>query len=278
MKLTLLGTGGPRPDPERHASSLVVEVDDRYLMFDCGRGAVMQTVRAGLPLAAIDPVFITHHHYDHISDLGDVILSTWLAGRPGTLRIHGPRGTRAIVGALIERVYAKDIRFRAEGEPAIGGWKPVEVIERDDGLVAEGERWRVLTAEVRHGQGLGIPNFDWVTLGYRLEAGGKVLAIGGDTIPCAGLDRLAAGADVLVISCYLAEREVDNDHARRLVQHLFLTSTQAGEIAERNGVRRLVLTHFRKKSPELMRALEDEVRSAFTGELVIGHDLLSISV
>lgn len=241
MKITLLGTGGPRPDPERMGSALVVETGGEHLLFDCGRGAVVQLVRAGVPLDRVNPVFVTHHHYDHISDLGDLILSTWLQGRPGPLRIFGPRGTSDIVSSLVRRVYAMDIRFRTEGEPAVGGWKPVEAADVGPGLVHSTNRWLVYADEVVHGQGLGIPDFDWVTFGYRLEAEGKAIAISGDTIPCEGLDRVARGADILVQCCYLAGREVTGEHAHRLTTHLFATSTQAGEVARRNGVKRAYL-------------------------------------
>ena len=278
MKITLLGTGGPRPDPARQGSSLVVRVGEEWLLFDCGRGAVTQLVRAGAPLEKLNPVFITHHHFDHISDLGDVILSTWLQGRPGALRVYGPAGTADIVTALIDRVYAKDIRFRAEGEPAVGSWKPVEVEETGAGLVCEGGGWKAYAEVVEHGQGLGIPDFDWVTLGYRLEAAGKTLAISGDTIPCAGLDRLARGADVLVLCCYLAEAEVNDAHTERLTRHLFPSSAQAGKIATEAGVKKLVLTHFRQKSDHLMRAIEEDVRRDFDGEVILGRDLLEVDV
>ena len=278
MKITLLGTGGPRPDPARQGSSLVVRVGDEWLLFDCGRGAVTQLVRAGALLEKLNPVFITHHHFDHISDLGDVILSTWLQGRPGALRVYGPAGTADIVTALIERVYAKDIRFRAEGEPAVGGWKPVEVEETGAGLVCGGGGWKVHAEHVEHGQGLGIPDFDWTTLGYRLEAAGKTLAISGDTIACEGLARLARGADVLVLCCYLAEAEVTDAHTERLTRHLFPSSAQAGKIAAEAGVKKLVLTHFRQKPEHLMRALEEDVRRDFGGEVILGRDLLEVEV
>ena len=278
MRITLLGTGGPRPDPARQGSSLVVHAGEKWLLFDCGRGAVTQLVRAGVPLGQVNPVFITHHHYDHISDLGDVILSTWLQDRPGALRVFGPAGTADIVSALIDRVYARDIRFRAEGEPAVGGWKPVAVSETGAGLVHDDGGWKVFAEFVEHGQGLGIPDFDWTTLGYRLEAEGKIVAISGDTIPCEGLDRLARGADVLVLCCYLAEAEVIDAHAERLTRHLFLSSAQAGKIAASAGVKKLVLTHFRAKPESLMRAIEEDVRRDFDGEVILARDLLEVEV
>ena len=84
MKLTLLGTGGPLPDPDRHGPAAILQIGNKYLLFDAGRGVVRQIVRAGIPLERVNPVFITHHHYDHIGDLADVILTSWLQGRKHT--------------------------------------------------------------------------------------------------------------------------------------------------------------------------------------------------
>jgi ribonuclease Z len=115
-------------------------------------------------------------------------------------------------------------------------------------------------------------------LGYRLEGQGKVVAIGGDTVACAGLDTLARDADVLVLSCYLAQQEIDNEGFARLSQHIIASSGQVGKIASQCGVRKLVLTHFRRKTAELMRSLAQDVQADFAGELYIGADLMTIGI
>jgi ribonuclease Z len=278
MKIVVLGTGGPLPDPLRHGSAVAVEVGVDTLLFDAGRGVVLQATRAGINLAAINPIFITHHHYDHIGDLADVILSSWLVGRRHELDIYGPDGTSEIISALVERVYAKDIEFRAKGEPRWGGWQPVRVTEIGAGLVRDSGRWRVWAEHVEHGQGLGIENFHWVTLGYRLEAEGKVVAISGDTVPCEGLHRLAHGADLLIQCCYLAAAEITNEHLERLAKYTLATSRDVGKVATRAGVKKLLLTHFRAKSREMMESLAQDVRSDYSGPLVVAEDLTRVEL
>ena len=66
----------------------------------------------------------SHHHYDHIGDLADVVLTGWLQGRRRPLRVVGPPGTESIVTALVDRVFDRDIAFRSQGEHAIP-WAPV---------------------------------------------------------------------------------------------------------------------------------------------------------
>ena len=42
LKVTLLGTGAPRPVMERFGPSILVEAGKEKLLFDCGRGATMR--------------------------------------------------------------------------------------------------------------------------------------------------------------------------------------------------------------------------------------------
>ena len=282
MKVVLLGTGGPRPDPRRNATTTLIRYGDENILFDAGRGATVQLVKTGVPLAAVNPVFITHHHFDHIGDLYDVMLATWMAGRKDALRIYGPPETERIVNALITQVYDKDIYWRAAGEPVLGGWKPVVAQDVIAGPIVDTGRWRVRAETVNHGDGLDIPRAfldRWTCLGYRFEADGKVIAISGDTIACEGLDRLAFGADVLVQCCYLASAEIDSEHFRRLSRYTLACADSVGKIATKAGVKTLVLTHHRvRTNDDMLKHVAEEVARDFAGRLIIGSDLMEIDV
>jgi ribonuclease Z len=243
---------------------------------------VLQLVRAGVPLNAVNPVFITHHHFDHIGDLYDVMLSTWMHGRQGPLRIYGPPDTRRIVDALRTQVYDKDWQWRSVGEPSFGGWKPVITEDVAPGLVLDTGRWKVSAETVVHGDGLGFsPAFlqRWTCYGYRFEGEGKVVAISGDTIACDGIDRLARNADVLVHCCYMASAEIENGHFRRLAQHALAAGDSVGKIAARANTKILVLTHHRpRKDERMLDELANEVARDFSGRIIIGSDLTEIDV
>ena len=74
----LLGTaGGPTPKKTRAAPSQAIVIDDRLYVVDCGNGVARQLVLAGLQLASIRHVFITHHHSDHSADYGTLLLLAW---------------------------------------------------------------------------------------------------------------------------------------------------------------------------------------------------------
>lgn len=280
-----LGTGGPRVDPQRAGPATLVSIGDEHLLFDAGRGVTVQLARAGIAMGTLRHLFVTHHHFDHIGDLYDVMLSSWFEGRREPLTIHGPPDTRRLVNALQTQIYDKDIEWRSDGEPVFGGWAPVNGRDVSPGIVHETPAWRVHADTVVHGHGLAFsPAFlkRWICYGYRVETQGRVVAISGDTVDCAGLRRLAQGADVLVQCCYLAQAEITGEHFRRLAQYTLACGDSVGRIAAECGVKTLVLTHQRPRRadalPAALQALRDEVGRDFHGQLVLADDLQAVTV
>lgn len=283
MKVILLGTGGPRPDPNRQGPSLAVQVDNTYLLFDAGRGAATQLVRAGISVRDINPIFITHHHFDHIGNLGDIILSSWNLRRETTLSIYGPEGTEAVVNALLNEVYRRDIAFRQK-EAELSGValadirKIVNTKDVKPGLVFADKRIKVFCEFVQHGHGLGIPQEDWKCLAYRIEAKSKSVTISGDAVDCGGLGSLAKNTDALVMCCYLSKKEMENREGDLISKHILACTPQAGKIASKANAKKLILTHIREKNDELMKEVVDEIETDYDGEIIAGEDLMEIRV
>ncbi len=285
MRVTLLGTGTPGKNLDRFQSSALVEVGSDLLLFDAGRGAVHQLQQAGVDVGRVGPVFITHHHVDHINDLYDVIFSTAGQGREGTLSIYGPAGTKQIVDGLLNQVYARDYRFRLEEARELhrrgaSSLRQREVIhdvavhEIGAGVVAEGDGWRVISDYVLHGDFPDAPDFEWRCLGYRIESQGEVITISGDTVPCPGIIGLARDADLLVQCCMWPESARTDPTRLILTETTLPTTAQAGQIAAEAGVKRMVLTHL---STSINQAVAlAEVRQHYPGEVLFGEDLLII--
>ena len=61
MHITLLGTGGPRPDPTRQGPATRVQAEGLNLVFDVGRGVASQLAKAGVSASDVDAIFVTHH-------------------------------------------------------------------------------------------------------------------------------------------------------------------------------------------------------------------------
>jgi ribonuclease Z len=154
----------------------------------------------------------------------------------------------------------------------------VQVVEIGPGWTLDNGHWSIRAEAVEHGSSLGLTYDLWPCLGYRLEGEGKAAAISGDTVGCEGLNRLSQHADILVQCCYLAEDEIKTPDDERQARFIIASSAQAGKIAAQNQVGKLVLTHIRPKSEELMASLVRDARRFYSGEVILGEDLMVIEI
>src|SRR5258705_6644489 len=125
FRITLLGTGNPRPAPDRFGPSSLVEAGGFRILLDAGRGATIRLLQAGGRdlLSGVDFVLLTHLHSDHTVGLPDVWLTGWLSGRERPLAVYGPAGTGSMIRHL-QRAYEFDVENRGgvvERLPAAGG-------------------------------------------------------------------------------------------------------------------------------------------------------------
>ena len=72
MRLTVIGCWGGSPRPGGACSGYLLEDGDDVLLLDCGPG-VAGAVQHVRPLEAIDHVFVSHFHYDHVTDAGAIM-------------------------------------------------------------------------------------------------------------------------------------------------------------------------------------------------------------
>ncbi len=283
MRVTLLGTGTPWPSATRMSTANLVETGGDLMLVDAGRAVSVQLARLGRHPRDIDVVLLTHHHFDHISGLDDLLLAAWNDGRQRPVRIFGPPGTQALLRTLLAVVYARDITFRLREAAVLGHDMPdplalFQVNDLVAGQSASGEGWSATPFAVEHGHALGLDPADWPCFGYRIEGGSKVLAFSGDTVDCAGVRALAQGADLLVQCCYLPEAAVDNAERRLIVDQVLASATQAGAIAAAAGVRRMVLTHIAPRADTMHDAMLTEARTGHGAEVLLGADLMAIEV
>lgn len=273
IEVTLLGTGSPLPDPGRAGPATLVRAGGRTFLVDAGRGVVMRLAGAGSGANALDAVLLTHLHSDHTTDVGDLVTTRWITTfAPSPLSVVGPPGTGALVEGVLASL-AADIRYRTTHHADLEGPPPVDVLEvgpgpvRDDGEV-------VVTAAATDHRPVEP------TLAYRIEHDGHAVVLAGDTVPCATLDELCAGADALVITA-IRKDVLENVPLPRLQDVLDYHSSveEAAQTAARAGVGTLVLTHY---VPALVPGAEDEWRERaaahFDGDVVLGDDLLRVEI
>ena len=109
IDVTLLGTGGMMPLPNRMLTSLYVRYEGHCLLVDCGEGTQTAIRCAKLRINPIDAILITHFHADHVSGLPGLLLSLGNEARTEPITIYGPYGVEKIVNSL--RIIAPDLPF-----------------------------------------------------------------------------------------------------------------------------------------------------------------------
>src|SRR5690242_17026076 len=196
MKITLLGTGCPQVDTGRYGPANLVTCGEAAFLVDCGSGVTQRLVGAGVSGRALDAVFLTHLHSDHLVDLFQLILSSWHQGRERKQRIFGPKGTRAYVVGLMA-LWDAELRQRVQHElRASTAALDVDVTEFEDGWTLEEKGVRVTAFAVAH-QPVKY------AYGFAFEAAGRRAVFSGDTRRCEAVVAAARGADLLVHECFI---------------------------------------------------------------------------
>ena len=276
-RIVLLGTmAGPVLHPSRMMACQALFVGGRGYLIDCGYGAIARMTEMGMRLPEISNIFITHHHSDHNADYPTLVNLSWILGIQGQMKVMGPPPMKRIhEAALAMQREDIEIRIKATGRQPIE--KSFEVSEISaPGVVFTDDRVKVTVARVDH------EPFE-VALAYRFDTADTSVVFSGDTSPVQSVVALARGADTLVheamlvsgIDAMLAKRPYVPPNLKKFLLAGHTTAEDAGRIAAKAGVRRLVLTHLlpgdEPIADEVWRA---EAARHFKGEIVVGKDKL----
>jgi|SRR5579863_1404514 ribonuclease Z len=273
LKVTLLGTGNPRPSIERFGPSILVEAGKEALLFDCGRGATIRLSQAGVPFSSVAALFLTHLHSDHVVGLPDLWLTGWIMGREVPLQVWGPAGTVEMLKNL-EDAYAFDVHVRRDVDERLPA-RGVMLTGKDisEGVVYENNGVRVTAFYVDHG--LVKP-----ALGYRVDYQGHSVVLSGDTRPSENLVKFAQGTDVLVHEVFDPEayHEVSNsmtpEQRKRVAEH-HTTPEEAGRIFTKVAPKLAVYSHI---VPPDVPDVVPHTRKTYSGPLEVGEDLMTIEI
>ncbi|MCV7380596.1 ribonuclease Z [Mycobacterium alsense] len=275
IEITLLGTGSPIPDPNRAGPATLVRAGGQAFLVDCGRGVLQRAAAVGVGAAGLSALLLTHLHSDHIGDLGDLLITRWIttfAPEPAPLPIIGPPGTAEAVEATLN-AFRHDIGYRIAHHADLNAPPAVEVQEYTDGPVWDRDGVSIRAAPTDHRP--VTP-----TIGFRIESENTSVVLAGDTVPCAGLDELASGADALVHTVIRKDIVINIPQQRlRDICDYHSSVEQAAATAARAGVGTLVMTHY---VPALVPGQEEQWRalaaSEFGGRVELGDDLHRVEV
>ena len=237
--LTLLGTGTCQIEHERRASSVLLELDGTYALFDCGHGVVQRLLERGVRHAQIEHIVLSHFHPDHVSDLIPFLQAgAWSRRDPRTTDVHiyGPVGVQALIDGLMHL-----FNRAAFQQPT----------------------YHVYVHEVAAGPfTIGAQRFESVSLppagnhGIRFSYGGKTYALTGDSYFHEQEIAFLRGVDLAVI---------DSGH---------ISDEEIVQLAVASQAHTIVCSHL-YRDIDAHTLQQQAAQRGYRGILIVGHDLMS---
>ncbi len=276
IRVTLLGTGGPEPNPDRFGPSTLVEAGEEKLIFDVGRGTTIRLAQAKVPLSGIT-VFITHLHSDHLNGLSDL----WTLGynpmkhRKTPLEIYGPPGIVELAGGL-QVAYKADIEIRSTelAERGIDFSTSAATFDATEvgreGVFFDRGGVKVSAISVEHGASQAFA--------YRVDYGGRSVVISGDTNLSKNLIEKARGVDLIIHEVMAVDEEVLKGSP--LFQDILTghTSPEDAGILFRDVEPKMAVFNHIIRIDASDEAIERATRRTYSGPLKVGQDLMTFVV
>ena len=249
LKVVICGSRSPLPSPGRAESCVLVEAGDDIYIFDLGNGSVNNLTQYQLPWQNVKAVLITHMHSDHMADLPDAHLQSWIQGRTSPLKVYGPEGINLVTKGF-ELAYSADYQYRNEhhGDDmlpmSVAGFNPIKIT--DNQLIQnDTPELEILPFVVDH-----YPVNS--AFGFKISYKGRTVVISGDTIHDGSVQKYSKDVDLLVhsaISIDIVERMrglapiPQMDKILLDIQDYHTSIEEAGEIARDANVKHLLIYH-----------------------------------
>ena len=249
LKVVVCGSRSPLPSPGRAESCVLVEAGDDIYIFDLGNGSVNNLTQYQVPWPNVKAVLITHMHSDHMADLPDAHLQSWIQGRTSPLKVYGPEGINLVTKGF-ELAYSADYQYRNEhhGDDmlpmSIAGFNAIQIINNQF-IPNDTPGLEILPFVVDH-----YPVNS--AFGFKISYKGRTVVISGDTIHDGSVQKYSQDVDLLVhsaISIDIVERMrgiapiPQMDKILFDIQDYHTSIEEAGEIARDANVEHLLIYH-----------------------------------
>ena len=259
LRIVLAGTSGPLPVRDRAKPCIVVQAAGALYLVDVGPESTENLMTWRLPVSAARAVFLSHLHSDHIGDLGEFNMQSWVQGRERPLALVGPSGVDKVARGF-NQAYENDHLFRRAHHERDGFRFPIAAgrieprVIRIPAGAATATAWRdgdLTVTAIRVSHDPVSPAF-----GYRFDYRGRSVSISGDTMKWPAFAEASKGVDVMLHEAQneamtrqlsqalkgMGNARTSSMMADTLTYHT--TPVEAADIARAAGAKRLVLYHL----------------------------------
>jgi ribonuclease Z len=292
LALTILGNNSAIPAFDRNPTSQVLQTLEESYLIDCGEGTQMQMSKYKIKRSRINHIFISHLHGDHYFGLIGILTSMSLLNRTQDLHLHAPPELEQLITMQLNFA-STHLCFNLHFHPlqkeglivndhkmTVECFKVKHRIECWGFLFRQKKKPRKLDAErakiyeipsafyenLQMGEdyvtkkGTIVPNEE-----VTIEAPkGKSYAYCADTIFDETLAEKVQGVDMLY-----HETTYLKDLHERAAARFHSTTVQAGTIAKKANVKKLLIGHFSSKYENLEGFLQETKEVFENTELAI---------
>jgi len=280
VELLVLGSGGPGAEGRASSSYVLFVEGTPRILVDAGPGSFARVGEAHVNLEKLDIVLLTHLHVDHVAELPGIVKARAVAtAHPIHFDVFGPDGhpaqgdvpsfpsTRRFMEILFGRngafAYLKDfaapVSFTVTDLPRSAHAIEPEVIYEHGNVAIRAVRGH---------------HDDAPAVIYRIDIGGRSIVFSGD-IDAHGLpalESLARGADLLVFDAVV----LDPPGSPAILYSLHSPPRAIGELAARDHIGRLLLSHLSPAVDENRQAVIASIATHYAGPVAFASDGLRV--
>ncbi len=250
-EIIFLGTSGYLPTAERDNTAFLLKTGETSILVDCPGSVIRKVLAAGTKPLDVESVFITHVHPDHVYGLPSLVHGLML--RDHVFRLFGSAETVDFCRRLLDLFGLREpkVKTRVEFVPLSPG--RTTAVAGD----VEATAW-------------SVPHQP-SSLAFIFRAGveGRRIVFSGDTPIHSALFERARGAEALVHDCGAPARFFEK---YPILKSVHTSAMDLGEWSEKAEIQLLAPVHFLTALDFGIGEIEKEIRTHFTGRLILPTD------